>query len=355
MKVRTFMPLVAAALLAVLVLAIGAGTGAAKTDVTAAPAPFKVALVTDIGGLDDRSFNFLANKGLEQARKELKIEGRVFISKSNADYVPNLQRAARGGYNLVISVGFLMGDATAVVANRFPKTKFAIIDNSGAAKDFTKGPKPTNIRGLLFKEQEAGYLVGYLAGLQAKNVPNGAGVIAAVGGLKIPPVDRFIAGYYVGAKKAYPAVKVEHSYSQDFVDQAKCKEAALNHIANGATVVFQVAGQCGLGVLSAAKERKVFGIGVDADQGYLGNHVLTSATKKVNVAVFKTIEAAQAQRAAFKTNFNAIFTVKNDGVGYGKISSRAQASWKTAVESIRKQIASGKIKVTVQAPPPVSG
>jgi basic membrane protein A and related proteins len=349
-KVRTFMPLIAAALIAVLTLALGAGTGAAKTDVKAAPAPFKVALVTDIGGLDDRSFNFLANKGLSQAKSQLNIQGRVFISKSNADYVPNLTAAARGGNNLVISVGFLMGDATAAVAKRFPKTKFAIIDNSGVAAEL-KG-KPKNVRGLLFKEQEAGYLVGYLAGLQSKNVPNGSGVIAAVGGLKIPPVDRFIAGYYEGAKKAYPAVKVEHSYSQDFVDQAKCKEAALNHIANGATVVFQVAGQCGLGVLSAAKEKGVFGIGVDADQGYLGNHVLTSATKKVDVAVFKTIEDAKASRAAFKTNFNAIFTVKNGGVGYGKISSRAQASWKKAVAGIRLQIATGKIKVTATAPPP---
>jgi basic membrane protein A and related proteins len=348
-KARTFMPLVAAALIAVLTLALGAGTGSAKTDVKAAPAPYKVALVTDIGGLDDRSFNFLANKGLAQAKSQLKIQGRVFISKSNADYVPNLSAAARGGYNLVISVGFLMGDATAAVARRFPKTKFAIIDNTGVSAEL-KG-KPTNVRGLLFKEQEAGYLVGYLAGLQSKNVPNSSGVIAAVGGLKIPPVDRFIGGYYQGAKAAFPAVKVEHSYSQDFVDQAKCKEAALNHIANGATVVFQVAGQCGLGVLSAAKEKGVFGIGVDADQGYLGNHVLTSATKKVDVAVFKTIEAAKAQGAAFKTNFNAIFTVKNGGVGYGKISSRAQASWKKALAGIRLQIATGKIKVTATAPP----
>ena len=134
MKVRKFMPLIAAALVAVLTLAIGAGTGSARTDVKQAPAAFKVALVTDIGGLDDRSFNFLANKGLQQAKKELKVEGRVFISKSNADYVPNLTTAARGGYNLIISVGFLMGDATAQVAKRFPKTKFAIIDNSGVGR-----------------------------------------------------------------------------------------------------------------------------------------------------------------------------------------------------------------------------
>src|SRR5687768_737931 len=277
------MPLVAAALVAVLTLAI-AGTGSARSDIAAGPqaTPFKVALVTDIGGLDDRSFNFLANKGLQDAKRKLGVTGRVFISKSDRDYVPNLTRAVRDGNQLIIGVGFLMADAIAQVAKRFPKTKFAIVDNSGVAAEL-KG-KPTNVRGLLFKEQEAGYLVGYIAALAAKNRPNSAGIIAAVGGLKIPPVDRFIAGYYVGAKKAWPAVKVQHDYSQDFVVQAKCKEAALNHIAQGATVVFQVAGNCGLGVLSAAREKGMWGIGVDADQGYLGRHVLTSATKKVDVA-----------------------------------------------------------------------
>ena len=353
MKVRKLMPLVAAAIVAVLTLALGAGTGAAKSDVQAAT-PFKVALVTDIGGLDDRSFNFLANKGLQDAKKKLGIQGRVFISKSNADYVPNLSTAARQGYNLVISVGFLMGEATAAVAKRFPKTKFAIIDNSGAAKDL-KG-KPTNVRGLLFKEQEAGYLVGYLAARQIVAKPyNGQTKLGAVGGLKIPPVDRFIAGYYAGAKKASAKVTVTHAYSQDFVDQAKCKEHALAQIADGAGVVFQVAGQCGLGVLSAAKEKGVFGIGVDADQGYLGAHVMTSATKKVDVAVFKSIEAAKKSGAKFRTNFNAIFTVANGGVGYGKISPRISPALKAAVENIRKQIASGKIKGIPQAPPATTG
>ena len=356
MKVRKLMPLLAAALIAVLTLALGAGTGAAKSDIKAAPAAttFKVALVTDIGGLDDRSFNFLANQGLQRAKKQLGVEGRVFISKSNADYVPNLSTAARQGYNLIISVGFLMGEATAAVAKRFPKTKFAIIDNSGASKDL-KG-KPTNVRGLLFKEQEAGYLVGYLAARQIVAKPfQGQTKLGAVGGLKIPPVDRFIAGYYAGAKKASAKVTVTHAYSQDFVDQAKCKEHALSQIADGAGAVFQVAGQCGLGVLSAAKEKGVFGIGVDADQGYLGAHVMTSATKKVDVAVYKSIEAAKRSGANFRTGFNAIFTVANGGVGYGKISARIAPALKTAVENIRKQIASGKIKGIPQAPPPVAG
>ncbi len=348
MKVRRLMPLFLAALLGVAALAT-AGVSSARVD-TAGQEKFKVALVTDIGGLDDRSFNFLANKGLNDAKRKYGVEGKVFLSKAGSDYVPNLTSAVRQyDADLTISVGFLMGEATAQVAKRFPQKKFAIIDFSGNAAEL-KG-KPTNVRGLLFKEQEAGYLVGYLAALRAKNVAGGNGLIAAVGGLKIPPVDRFIGGYYQGAKAGWPGVKVAHSYSQDFVDQAKCKEQALTHIANGASVVFQVAGNCGLGVLSAAKERNVFGIGVDADQFYLGNHVLTSAVKRVDVAVSSTISNATTRGANFRTNFNAIFTVRNGGVGYGKISSRAQPSWSKAVESVRKQIAAGKIKVTQQAPP----
>ena len=342
-------------MLLVLLLALGAGTGAAKTDVQAAPAKFKVALVTDIGGLDDRSFNFLANKGLVNAEKNLGVDGNVFISKSYRDYIPNLTRATRNGSALVVAVGFLMADAVAQVAARFPKVKFAIIDNSGVAKEFQTA-KPTNVRGILFKEQEAGYLVGFLAAKQVVAKPfEGQMKLGAVGGLKIPSIDRFIAGYYAGAKRASAKVTVTHSYSQDFLDPAKCKEIALSQIANGAGAVFQVAGGCGLGVLSAAKERGVFGIGVDADQAYLGAHVLTSATKKVDVAVYQTIEAAQRARAAFRTNFNVIFTVANGGVGYGKISPRVSPQLKAQVEAVRKLLATGKIKGIPQSPPATTG
>ena len=324
-----------------------------EEDVKAAPAPFKVALVTDIGGLDDRSFN-PREQGLQQAKTKLGVQGRVFISKTGADYVPNLSTAARQGYNLIISVGFLMGESTAAVAKRFPKQKFAIIDFSAPRKT-SRAIRRTSGPAL----QGAG---GRLSGRLPRRAPveerpEQRGVIAAVGGQKIPPVDRFIGGYYQGAKKAYLAVKVEHSYPQDFVnDTAKCKELALNHIANGATVVFQVAGQCGLGALSAAKEKNVFGIiGVDADQWYLGNHILTSATKKVDVAVYDTISVAKSTGAKFRTGFSAIYTVKNGGVGYGRLSTRGPASWRRALLGVRAQIATGKIKVTQTAPPPVSG
>ena len=249
----------------------------------------KVGLVTDVGGLDDRSFNVLANRGLLRAEKDLGVDGRVVISKSEADYVPNLTTLAKGDYDLVIAVGFLMASALEKVAARYPDTNFAIIDSSQADMK----SKPKNVRGLLFKEQEAGYLVGYLAGLVTKQEGGSQQVIGSVGGQKIPPVDRYIAGYQAGAKTADPGITTLNAYSQDFVDQAKCKELALNQIAEGSQVVFQVAGACGLGALDAAKEKGVQGIGVDADQAYLGDQIMTSALKKIDEAVFTTVKEVQ--------------------------------------------------------------
>ena len=237
----------------------GGGSSSTKTE-----KKIKIAMVTDIGGLNDRGFNALAYKGLQQAKAELGADIRVVTSKSNADYVPNLSSLARQKYDLVVAVGFLMGDATAKVAKAFPTTNFAIIDfPSGALKG-----KPKNVHGLLFKESEAGYLAGTMAGLYVKK-KGGEQVVSAVGGQDVPAVQAYVAGYEAGAKKANPGVKTIFAYSQDFVDQAKCKEIALNQIDEGSQVVFAVAGQCGLGALDAAKEKNVQGIGVDADQGYV--------------------------------------------------------------------------------------
>jgi basic membrane protein A and related proteins len=298
----------------------------------------KVGLVTDVGGLDDRSFNFLANKGLEQAESELGVQGRVVVSRTNADYVPNLTSLAKAKYDLVIAVGFLMADALDTVAKQFPDTNFAIIDFDQAAMK----SKPKNVRGLLFKEQEAGYLVGYLAGLVTKQEGGSQQVIGSVGGQKIPPVDRYIAGYRAGARKADPGITTLNAYSQDFVDQAKCKEIALDQIARGAHVIFQVAGQCGLGALSAAKEKNVRGIGVDADQAYLGEHVLTSALKKVDVAVYQTVQ--DAQDGKFTGGTNRVFDIASGGVGMGKITPDVPADLVAQVNRVQDQIAAGEIK-----------
>jgi basic membrane protein A and related proteins len=295
----------------------------------------KAGVVTDIGGLNDRGFNEAANTGRKRAESELGIETRVVISDSNTDYVPNLTSLVQGQFDVIVSNGFLMGEATNTVASKFPDTNFAIIDYPAT----TLKDKPQNVEGLVFKEQEGGYLVGYLAGLWAKD--NGAKVVSTVGGQKIPPVDHYIAGFQAGAKKAYPGIETLNAYSQDFVDQAKCKEIALDQIARGSKVVFQVAGQCGLGALDAAKEEGVQGIGVDNDQSFLGDHILTSALKKVDDAVFNSIK--RAQDGTFKGGTDVVATVENGGVGIGKISAEGQM-YADQIEEIQAQIASGEIK-----------
>ena len=296
----------------------------------------KIGLVTDIGGLNDRGFNHLSYVGLQRAQQELGVQTQVFQAKSTQDYVPNLSTFARQGDDLTIGVGFTEATAIDTAATNFPKSNFAIVD----VDQTTEPHKPTNLLGLLFKEQETGYLVGYLAGLEEKRLP-GPDVIGSVGGQKQPPVDRFIAGYQAGAKAADPGIKVLNGYSQDFSDQAKCKQVALNQIEQGAGVIFQVAGGCGLGALDAAKEKNVWGIGVDADQSFLGPHILTSAVKRVDTAVFDAIKLVVDGK--FKGG-NIVFGLKDNGVGIGKISPKVPQSEVAKVNQIRADIISGKIK-----------
>jgi len=316
----------------------GTSAGTGTTGGSATGKKIKVGLVTDIGGLNDRSFNHLAYVGLQRAQSQLGVQGRVLTSSSNADYVPNLSTLAKQHYDLIIGVGFLMTDAVNTVAQKFPDVKFAGVDMSiGDLKN-----KPSNFAGIKFKEQESGYVAGYLAGLLEKQEGSkGKHTISSVGGQKIPPVDHYIAGYTAGAKKADPTVKVINAYSQSFTDQAKCKSIALNQIAQGSDVVFQVAGGCGLGALDAAHSKNVWGIGVDADQSYLGPWILTSAIKKVDVGVFDTIKAAQD--GSFKGGTDSFFDIANGGAGIGKINSKVPASITSQVQKVQQQIKSGAI------------
>jgi len=331
------------ALLGALVLLVAAGCGgggkksSASTTTSGSTAKkIKIGLVTDIGGLNDRGFNHLSYVGLLRAQGELGIEQRVYQAKSTQEYVPNLSTFARDHYDLIIGVGFTEADAIDTAATNFPNSNFAIVD-----VDQTEEPhKPPNLLGLLFKEQETGYLVGYLAGLEEKRRP-GKDVIGSVGGEKQPPVDRFIAGYQAGARAADPGITTLNTYSQDFTDQAKCKQIALDQIQQGAGVIFQVAGGCGLGALDAAKEKSVWGIGVDADQSFLGPHILTSAVKRVDTAVFDAIKLVVDGK--FKGG-NIVFGLKDNGVGIGKISPGVPKSEVAKVMQIRADIVAGKIK-----------
>jgi basic membrane protein A len=328
------------ALLGVIALvAAGCGGGGDKKSAgSTAPSgkSIRVGLVTDVGGLNDRGFNHLSFVGLQRAESELGIQQRVYQAKSTQEYVPNLSTFARQGYDLTIGVGYTEATAIDTAATNFPKSNFAIVDVDQTEEKH----KPPNLLGLLFREQETGYLVGYLAGLEEKRRP-GPDVIGSVGGQKQPPVDRFIAGYQAGAKAADPGIKTLNGYSEDFNDQAKCKQVALNQIEQGAGVIFQVAAGCGLGALDAAKEQGVWGIGVDADQSFLGPHILTSAVKRVDTAIFLAIK--RVVDGNFKGG-NLIFSLKQNGVGIGKISPKVPKSEVAAVNKVRADIISGKIR-----------
>jgi basic membrane protein A and related proteins len=325
-----------ALMVAMVVSVIVTTVGAART------AAVKVAVVTDIGGLNDRSFNQAANAGRLRVQNKLGLSTRVFITQSASDRLPNLQTAAQDGYGLVFGTGFFMGDPLDKVAPRFADTKFAGIDVSYS--DLSS--KPKNVRGLIFKEQEAGYLVGYIAGLVLKQ-QKGPDVASAIGANTVPAIVRYIGGYKAGVKKADPKAKVLADYANDptFSDQTKCKETATNQISRHTQIIFAVAGGCGLGALNAAKEKGLWGIGVDVDQGYLGKYMLTSALKDVANAVYLTSKEFKANPASFKGGFNKVFTVKNGGIGYGKISTKLKnrAAIIKKVNKIKKLIASGKI------------
>jgi basic membrane protein A and related proteins len=295
---------------------------------------FKVGLVTDIGGLNDHGFNHLSYEGLLQAESQLGVKGTVLQSQSGADYIPNLTRLAAAGNKLVIAVGFLMAAPLEQVATKYPNTHFAIIDSpGGTAPDTAK-----NIEGIDFAEQEAGYPAGYLAGLYLKQ--HNYTTASTVGGQSIPPVNLYIAGFQAGVKAADPSAKLLNAYSQDFVAQDKCKELALNQIQAGSKVVFQVAGACGLGAISAAVQSKDQAIGVDADQSYLSpTYVLTSAEKKVDTGVFTAIKDLQAGQ--FSSNLQEDIT--NGGVGIGKIGP-AGAQYDSVINGIIAKMKSGQIK-----------
>jgi len=334
---RSRIGLIAGSVAAVAVIAAGCGSnddGASGTTAST-PTGIKVGLITDLGQLNDDGFNELAYNGLKRAEKELGVQGRVVESKSAADYIPNMTTLARQGYDLIIGVGYAQGDAIASTARAFPDTKFAIVD----VDQTTLKGTPENVQGLLFREEQVGYLVGYLGALQAKRA--GGNLVSAVAGYKEPPVDRFIAGYKAGATAAVPGMKVRWGYSQDWDDQAKCKELALNQIAAGSKAIFQVAGGCGLGALLAAKQKKVWGIGVDADQSFLGPHVLTSGLKGVDTAVFLTAQAAH--RGTFTGGGNSVFGLDENGVGLGTFSPDANAEDIAATETVEQEIADGTI------------
>ena len=329
------------------VLSIAAATAVAGAYAASSKpaATTTAALVSDIGKFNDRSFNQFQLEGLNRAKQQLGVATLPLQSNSVSDYIPNLTTAVRRKADLVISAGFLLADATNTVAAKFPNTKFAITDYPVEAPPFsdakTKHTSP-NVMGLTYQANESGCLVGYLAGLMVKQA-GGKQVISAVGGLKIPPVDIWIAGYQACAPMADPGIKVLVGYSQDFVKQDLCKSVAENQIAAGSQAIFQVAGGCGLGALNAAKEHNIWGIGVDKDQSDQGPHILTSGVKHVDVGVYLAVKAVHD--GTFKGGVDLNFNLANNGVGVGKISPKVPAAFIAKMNALKAKIIAGTVKV----------
>jgi basic membrane protein A len=313
MRKSIFTLLVVVSVLSLALSACGGGGGTAK---------LKVGLVTDVGGVNDKSFNQSAWAGVQKAVAEMGAEAKFIESKQPTDYEKNIDQFATEKYDVIITVGFMMGDATAVKALQYPNIKFAIIDNAyyptaGAAicddtkKDCYDDGGLKNVTSLMFQEDEVGYLAGVLAAGMSKT-----GTICSVSGMEIPPVVRFVVGYQNGAKWMKSDVKTLNVYIPSFTDPAKGKETGESMIGQGCDVIFGVGGNTGNGGLLAAKEKGLMAIGVDVDQyntyPEVKDALISSAAKNVDAAVYnylKAVSGGTAKAGIFTAN------LQNGGVG----------------------------------------
>ena len=276
-----------------------AGLGAKKK--------IKVGLVTDVGKVNDGTFNEFAYKGMMQAVEEFGLESAFIETLAPTDYEKNIEQFAKEGYDMIITVGFMINDATTAMAKKYPNIKFAGVDESSSEANFA---------GLTFSEDQSGFLAGCLAGLMTKS-----NVVGIVAGMEIPPVIKFRRGYQNGVKYVNPNAKVLGVYIDSFTDPARGKEAALSQIAEKADVIFGAGGPTGSGGIMGAAAQGAWVIGVDQDE-YLttfgkgsvagANKLLSSAMKRVDVAVYSAIRNAAMDQWQ---GGNVLFEAKNDGVG----------------------------------------
>jgi basic membrane protein A len=305
---------------------------------------FRVGMVFDVGGKGDKSFNDSAYRGLLHAADEFGIDYTEFEPGQDADRETGLRKLAQAGYDVIIGVGFLFSDAIKKVAADYPEVEFACVDY-----DVRPGEElPPNLAGLKFREEEGSFLVGILAAMFSRT-----GRLGFVGGMDIPLIHKFEAGYIAGAKHANPAVSVTVAYAgttpQAFADPARGKELALLQYGRGVDVIYHASGSTGNGVIEAAKETGKYAIGVDSNQNYMApGHVLTSMVKRVDNAVYMTI------RAAIHGEFTGgvhEFGLADDGVGYAMDEyneSMISDEMIAAVEEAKAAIIAGEIVVPKQ-------
>lgn len=297
-------------------------------------ADLKIAMVTDVGGVNDQSFNQSAWEGLKRAEKDFNITVAYKESKQDADYGPNMENLTDAGYDLIWGIGFLMGDAIKETAEINPDQKYAIID-------FSYGPEtPQNVACAVFQEEEPSFLVGYIAGKMTTS-----NKVGFVGGIKFPLIEKFEYGYMAGVRLANPDAEVLRQYAESFTDAAKGKAITNNMYQQGADIVFHAAGGVGDGVIEAAKERGKWAIGVDKDQNFLApDNVLTSAMKRVDNAIYDV--GRKLVEGAFAGGETVVYNLKNDGVGIAPTSDKhVPADILREVDGLIERIKAGEIVV----------
>ena len=325
-------------------VAAGCGPKAKSSDPAPAAGPgaaLKVGLVFDVGGRGDKSFNDAAYAGLERAHRELGVAIQTLETGEGTEREAALRQLAAGGCQLVFGVGFLFSDDIRGLAREFPDLRFACVDYTVTAGE----DLPPNLAALKFKEEEGSYLVGALAALL-----NRTGKLGFVGGMQIPLIKKFEAGYRAGVAAVDPKLQVLVKYAGStgaaFKDPTKGKELGLAEYSQGADIIFHASGSTGLGVFEAAREKKRLAIGVDSDQyAEAPGVVLTSMVKRVDTAVFDTIR--QVQAGEWRPGVH-VFGLREHGVGWvydANNQALIPPDVKAKVDSLEQEIVAGRISV----------
>lgn len=300
----------------------------------AADKPIKIGMVTDVGGVNDQSFNQSAWEGLQKAKKDLGVKVSYQESKQDADYPANLETLYEASNDLIWGIGFKMADAILKMAKQNPKQKYAIIDYSYGDKT------PPNVLGVMFKAEEGAFMAGYIAAKMSKTQ-----TIGFIGGMGVPIIHAFQYGYKAGAKYANSKINVLEQYSESFTDAAKGKAIANQMISKNADVVFHAAGAVGDGVIEAAKEKNKMAVGVDRDQNYLApKNVITSSMKRVDNAIFSVV--SDYKKGIFKGGTTLNYGIKDGAVDIAPTTSKMiPAALMKEVEELKVKITAGKIKI----------
>lgn len=322
----------------------GATGGSSASSGSGSGTKLKAGLAFDIGGRGDKSFGASAGRGMDQAKKELGVtdsEAVAVAAEPESAKEERLRLLAQNGFNPVIAVGFAYGPSLAKVAPEFPKVNFAIIDDSSAMG--------ANIANLTFAENEGSFLVGAAAALKSKT-----GNVGFIGGVQVPLLEKFQAGYEAGAKAVNPAIKLQSRYLTQppdfsgFADPAKATTTASGMYQNGADIVYTAAGGSGSGTFKAAKANNKLAIGVDSDQALTADPgvrdvIITSMIKKVDVAVFAFLKSVSEGKF---TAGPSIYDLKRDGVDYSKTGGKVD-DIAAKLDDFKQKIIAGTIKVPV--------